>query len=57
MNTESHGRKAYSEDLRKRPTYHDGKPRKTWEQLHPIARFSWERPVRTQHEDRKHVSK
>ena len=57
MNTKSHGREAYNEDLRKRPVYHDGKPRKTWEQLCPIARYSWERPIRAQHEDRKHVSK
>lgn len=38
------GPTAYAADLAKRPTYHDGTPRKTWEQLCPIAQWSWSRP-------------
>ncbi len=34
---------AYSADVAARPTYHDGTPRKTWEQLDEVARWSWQR--------------
>lgn len=37
------GREAYEADVRRRPTYPDGAPRKTWEQLCDVARWSWER--------------
>ena len=37
------GQKAYEEDVRRCPTYHDGKPRKTWARLCPLARDSWEK--------------
>jgi hypothetical protein len=40
------GREAYEEDLQKTPNYHDGMPRPTWENLRPIARHSWSRPLR-----------
>jgi hypothetical protein len=35
------GRKAYEEDLKARPFYHDGKPRKTWEQLNKLEQSTW----------------
>lgn len=34
---------AYDEDVRRCPAYHDGAPRPAWEQLDPIAQWSWER--------------
>ena len=37
------GQRAYESDVAERPVYHDGTPRRTWEQLHPVARWSWER--------------
>ena len=37
------GEKAYQEDCRRCPKYHDGKQRKTWSQLNAVARLSWER--------------
>lgn len=40
------GRELYEADLLDRPTYHDGSPRKTWEQLSEVARWSWERKQR-----------
>lgn len=39
----SRGRKAYDEDCVRRPTYHDGTLRPTWEQLDEVARWSWDR--------------
>lgn len=35
------GKTEYEADVAKRPTYHDGTPRKTWEQLLEIARSTW----------------
>ena len=37
------GQLDYEADVAKRPTYHDGRPRKTWEQLCDVARWSWNR--------------
>jgi hypothetical protein len=37
------GQATYEADLRKRPAYHDGKPRKPWGKLGRIERLSWER--------------
>jgi hypothetical protein len=37
------GREAYEEDCRRRPTYPDGTPRKTWEELADVERSSWDR--------------
>jgi hypothetical protein len=34
---------AYEADVAKRPRYDGGAPRKTWEQLSDIARWSWGR--------------
>lgn len=34
-------RLAYEADVRRRPTYHDGTPRKTWEQLGELERSTW----------------
>lgn len=32
---------AYAEDLRRCPLYHDGAPRKTWDQLTDNERMTW----------------
>lgn len=37
------GQIAYEEDCRRKPTYHDGTPRKSWEQLDEIEQLSWRR--------------
>lgn len=37
------GQAAYEADLRWRPNYDGGKPRKTWDQLGDLARSTWER--------------
>ena len=37
------GREAYEADCRRVPTYHDGTPRRAWDDLCAIARLSWER--------------
>jgi len=36
------GQSAYEHDLMRRPTYHDGTPRKPWELLSKVAKQSWE---------------
>jgi hypothetical protein len=38
------GKADYEADVRNRPTYHDGTPRKTWEQLGEVEQWSWNRP-------------
>lgn len=35
------GRKAYEEDVKARPFYHDGTPRKKWDQLGKIEQSTW----------------
>jgi len=42
-------RLAYAADVRDLPTYHDGTPRKRWEDLSPLARWSWERNPTPRH--------
>lgn len=37
------GQIAYEADLSVYPNYHDGAPRKPWEQLSEHCRYSWER--------------
>jgi hypothetical protein len=37
----SPGQRAYEEDVRARPVYHDGTARRTWAQLSDLARWSW----------------
>lgn len=37
------GKKAYEADLAKKPNYHDGTKRKTWQELPEFARWSWEK--------------
>jgi hypothetical protein len=37
------GRAAYEESLKKRPLYHDGTLRKTWQQLDSLSKWSWSR--------------
>ena len=40
------GRKAYEADLKRRPAYPDGNPRKSWDQLDELAKWSWyRRPI------------
>ena len=36
-------REAYEEDVRRRPTYDSGKPRKQWDQLPEHVQWSWRR--------------
>lgn len=40
MNMKS-GKELYAEDVLKTPLYHDGTPRRTWEQLPEWAHWSW----------------
>lgn len=40
------GQIAYEADVAARPLYHDGAPRRTWDQLDEWYRWSWERPER-----------
>jgi hypothetical protein len=37
------GHAAYLEDCVRKPTYHTGEPRPTWQSLDEWARWSWER--------------
>jgi len=39
------GKEAYERDLERRPFYHDGTKRRSWDALSEIARWSWCRPV------------
>ncbi|GLR55162.1 hypothetical protein KYK30_31920 [Shinella yambaruensis] len=41
------GRVAYEASIAAAPLYHDGTPRKPWDQLGDVERWSWERPVST----------
>lgn len=36
---------AYEADVEKYPRYHDGTPRRTWDHLDKVAKWSWGRPV------------
>lgn len=38
------GQADYEADLQRRPFYHDGTNRKTWDQLGKVEKWSWERP-------------
>lgn len=40
------GREAYEEDCRRNPTYHDGTPRRLWDEISEIAQYSWNRDPR-----------
>lgn len=40
------GKAEYALDLLRRPLYHDGAPRKTWEQLGPVEQWSWTRAAK-----------
>lgn len=35
------GEAAYIEDVNRQPNYHDGSPRKSWEQLSEVERSTW----------------
>ena len=39
----TNGQLAYERDVSIEPRYNDGSPRKTWDELDEIARWSWER--------------
>ena len=41
--TKTPGQLAYEADLVACPLYHDGTPRKTWDQLDELCRSTWER--------------
>lgn len=41
--SKTQGQLDYEEDVRERPFYHDGAPRKTWAQLPEWAQWSWNR--------------
>lgn len=41
IQNEQAGRAAYQADVMKWPNYNDGAPRKTWEQLGDVERWSW----------------
>lgn len=46
MTDKQPGQLAYEADVALRPNYHDGSPRKTWDELDNIERWSWSRPAR-----------
>jgi hypothetical protein len=43
MTREQEARAAYEEDVRRSPFYHDGAPRRSWDELPEFARESWRR--------------
>lgn len=45
------GQAAYEGDVARKPCYHDGTPRKTWDQLGDVERWSWARPSKEGKED------
>lgn len=47
METKLYGKAAYDADIASRPTYHDGTPRKPWEDLCLVARQSWNKKDKT----------
>lgn len=45
------GQVAYEADVQAKPLYHDGTPRKTWEQLGEGERRTWERNPTPHHKN------
>lgn len=43
QNRQSPGQLAYEADVKARPNYNDGSPRKSWDDLGTVERKSWER--------------
>lgn len=43
--TKTAAQRAYERDTERQPTYHDGTPRKTWDQLCSVAQWSWGRNI------------
>lgn len=43
MRSEKEARADYEANVARRPWYHDGAPRRTWEQLNSVAKWSWMR--------------
>ncbi len=42
LQVKSPGQLEYEEDLKSKPLYHDGTPRKSWKELDEVSRWSWE---------------
>ena len=40
------GKRAYEEDVKRRPNYHDGTPRKQWDELGTLEQSTWNNPYR-----------
>ena len=43
MITKTPGQIAYDEDCARKPTYHTGEPRPSWESLDKVTQWSWDR--------------
>lgn len=43
MRYQSNARAAYEADVERRPNYPSGEPRKSWDELSNVARWSWGR--------------
>ena len=43
MRVQSNARAAYEADVKRRPNYPNGEPRKSWDELSSVARWSWGR--------------
>lgn len=43
MTSTTAGQQAYERDVAKAPRYHDGQPRRAWQDIGAIAQWSWER--------------
>ncbi|MGG4105198.1 hypothetical protein AAXB25_14875 [Paenibacillus lautus] len=44
MENKTRGQIDYENDVKQKPLYHDGTPRKKWSELGEVERLSWERP-------------
>ena len=45
------GKQAYEEDVRRKPNYHDGSPRKRWDQLAPEVQNTWNKNPTPYHKE------
>jgi hypothetical protein len=37
------GEQAYEADVKACPNYHDGTPRRTWDEIGPVSRATWDK--------------